>query len=134
MKRIFIYMVACLSIALMFTSCEKDEESFDETLLIGEWKGTEIIDKESHEMHYKYMADHNGITWDASADMAEEDGQGFTWSLDKSDLTHIHVVEIIGENPVEKTYKVTELTPTSLKYEESIQGVVTKYSYTKVTL
>ncbi|HNV52237.1 MAG TPA: hypothetical protein PKM28_05070, partial [Tenuifilaceae bacterium] len=65
MKKLILCLIACLSIALMFTSCEK-EESFDESLLIGEWKGIERILDEDHEMHYKYMGNHTGLMWDKS--------------------------------------------------------------------
>ena len=131
MKKLILCLIACLSIALMFTSCEK-EESCDESLLIGEWKGIERILDEDHEMHYKYMGNHTGLMWDKSADMTEEDGQAFNWTLDKSDLTQIHLFELSGGTNVTKVYTVTELTSTSLKYEERLPNSVVKYSYTKV--
>lgn len=132
MKKYFVCLIACLAISTVFTSCEKEEESFDETLLIGEWKGNETILGKLHEMHYKYTSDYKGLTWDVSADMTEEDGQKFTWALKKSELTQIHVVEIIGGQSVTKIYKVTELTASTLKYEETVEGKVVKYSYTKI--
>jgi len=128
MKKLIFCVIACLSISLIFTSCEK-EESFDESLLIGEWKGTEIIFGGNHEMHYKYVNDHTGLMWDKTDGMTELDGQAFTWSLDKSDLTQIHLFEQSGGNNVTKIYTVTELTATTLKYEDAF---AVKYSYTKV--
>ena len=131
MKKYLVCLIACLAISTVFTSCEKEEESFDETLLIGEWKGNETIVGKVHEMHYKYTSDFKGLTWDATEDMTEEDGQKFTWSLKKSELTHIHVMEIVDGQPITKIYKVTELTASTLKYEETVNGTVVKYSYTK---
>lgn len=132
MKKIIFCLIACLSITFVFTSCEKEEESFDESLLIGEWKGTERILGADHEMHYKYMGNYTGLMWDASEDMTELDGQAFNWTLDKSDLTQIHLFEQSGGSNVTKVYTVTELTSTSLKYEDRVANPVVKYSYTKV--
>ncbi|RPH33398.1 MAG: hypothetical protein EHM93_05460 [Bacteroidales bacterium] len=108
MKRIIICLFTCLSIALIFNSCKKDEESFDESLLIGKWQSGTVWEK--------YSADHKGGTWDTSDGVYEDDAQAFTWSLEKSDLTQIHIMEIGGNVP--KYYTVTELTSTTLKYKD----------------
>lgn len=93
--------------------------SFDETLLIGTWvSGTEF---------YKYKADGNGATWDESEDVKEEEALHFTWTLVKSDLTHIHIME--DGNKVPKSYTVTELSATTLKYKDDFGG---SYVFKKV--
>ncbi|MCB8964677.1 MAG: hypothetical protein H6536_06540 [Bacteroidales bacterium] len=132
MKRIFIYMIACLSIALMFTSCEKDEESFDETLLYGEWISMEYDSEEqkNHEVHYEYLSSKTGKTWDITEDVQYENASTFEWTLVKSDLTHIHIMEGGGQG-IPKSYTVTELTATTLKYEDRVANPVVKYSLTK---
>jgi hypothetical protein len=102
----------------MFNSCEEEEASFQESLLIGTWvSGTE---------HYKYLSNYEGKFWDTKDDVSEDEGQKFTWSLVQSELTHIHIVEMGGTVP--KVYTVTELTANSLKYKDSF-GVT--YSFTK---
>jgi len=119
MKKYIIFLVAFLSISFLFNACTKDE-SFDETLLIGKWvSGTE---------YYKYLPDHTGGTWDTSDNVTEAEAQPFTWTLDKSDLTHIHIMEIGGSVP--KHYTVTELTATTLKYKDDFNIA---HSYTKVS-
>lgn len=122
MKRIVFFLVACVSAAVLMTSCEKEDEFFDETLLYGKWvSGT---------VYYKYLSDGNGSTWDTSDDVTEAEAQSFTWTLVQSDLTHIHILET-GSADVPKQYKVTELTASTLKYTDEKGGVV--YSFTKVT-
>lgn len=112
-------IVVCVAIALIFNSCEK--ESFDEALLIGKWKmvgGTE---------YYKYLADHTGATWDPADDVTEEEAQTFTWSLNGSELTLIHNMEIKG---VPKVYTLTKLTSSTLEFKDSFSN---SYTYSKVT-
>lgn len=119
-KKTFFYLTACLVISLLAVSCEPTEESFDEALLIGKWQ--------SGTLFYKYLADGTGGTWDTSDDVTEAEAQAFTWTLVKSELTHIHVLEMGGSVP--KVYTITELTATSLKYEDEFGG---NFSFTKVS-
>lgn len=118
MKKLLHFGVATLLVALLLVSCEKDEETFDETLLYGTWNsGTE---------YYKYSSNGTGGTWDTADDMTEADAQAFTWSLDAADLTQIHIMEMGGT--VTKIYTVTELTSSTLKYKDQFDS----YSFTKV--
>ncbi len=107
-------------ISFLAVSCEPTEQSFDETLLIGKWQ--------SGTLYYKYLADGTGGTWDTADDVTEAEAQAFTWTLVKSELTHIHVLETGGSVP--KVYTVTELTSTSLKYKDDF-GV--NFSFTKIS-
>lgn len=118
MKRILFITIAVLLSSALFNSCTKEYE-FDETLLYGKWKqGT---------LYYKYLSDHTGATWDTSDDVTEEEAQAFTWTLVNSELMQIHIMEIGGEK-IPKSYNVTELTSTSLKYNDSFSS----YSFLKV--
>jgi len=119
-KKTIFYFTAFMIISFLSVSCEPEEESFDESLLIGKWK--------SGTLFYKYLSDGTGGTWDTGDDVTEAEAQAFTWTLVKSELTHIHLLEIGGSVP--KVYTVTELTSTSLKYEDDY-GV--NYSFTKVS-
>jgi hypothetical protein len=119
-KKTLFYLTACMVISFLAVSCEPTEESFDEALLIGKWQ--------SGTLFYKYLADGTGGTWDTSDDVTEAEAQLFTWTLVKSELTHIHVLEVGGAVP--KVYTVTELTATSLKYNDDF-GV--SFSFTKVS-
>lgn len=132
MKRIVFFLVACVSAAVLMTSCEKEDE-FDEMLLIGEWKGIEVFpnDKNSpnHVVHYKYFSDYRGYTWDVTEDVTEEDALPFRWTLVKSELSQFHIM--VSGPEIAKYYKVTELTASTLKYKDEKGGV--SYTYTKVT-
>jgi hypothetical protein len=119
-KKTFSYLTMVMVITLLAVSCEPIEESFDESLLVGKWQ--------SGTLFYKYLAGGTGSTWDTADDVSEAEAQAFSWTLVKSELTHIHVLEIGGSVP--KVYTVTELTSTSLKYEDDF-GV--KFSFTKVS-
>jgi len=117
MKKIIVCLIAIST--LMFSSCEPEQESFQESFLIGKWvSGT---------VYYKYLSNYKGTTWDTSDDVTEAEGQAFTWSLVQSELTHIHIMEVGGNVP--KVFTVTELTATSLKYKDSFGKT---YSFTKV--
>ena len=120
MKRTLLYLTLLTVISMFTVSCEPEEEiSFDQSLLIGKWK--------SGTLYYKYLAGGTGGTWDTADDVTEAEAQAFTWTLVKSDLTHVHIMEIGGSIP--KVYTVTELTATSLKYHDDF-GV--NFSFTKV--
>lgn len=119
MKRLSYLFLSFVLTVTLFNSCTSDMTVFDQTLLTGEWiSGTE---------HYKYTADGNGVTWDTADDVTEATGQKFTWTLVNSELTLNHILEIGGTVP--KTYTLTELTTTTLKYKDDFG---TAYSYTKV--
>ncbi len=119
-KKTLFYLTAYVVISIMAVSCEPTEESFDESLLIGKWQ--------SGTLFYKYLTDGTGGTWDTADDVTEAEAQAFTWTLVKSELTHIHILEMGGTVP--KVYTVTELTATSLKYEDDFGG---SFSFTKVS-
>jgi len=119
-KKSLLLLLPLLFIPFVFSSCELlDEGEFDESLLVGTWR--------SGTLHYKYFSNGTGGTWDTKDDVLESEAQAFTWTLQRSELIHIHVLEIGGSVP--KIYKVTALTATSLQYEDSFGK---KFSFTKV--
>lgn len=120
MKKTAFYFILCMAVSFLAVSCEPVEESFDESLLTGKWQ--------SGTLFYKYLANGTGTTWDTADDVTEAEGQLFTWTLVKAELTHIHVLEM-GGGGVPKIYTVTELTASSLKYHDDF-GV--NFSFTKV--
>jgi hypothetical protein len=118
-KKTFLYLTALMVLAFLASSCEPEEQSFDESLLIGKWQ--------SGTLFYKYLADGTGGTWDTIDDVTEAEAQPFTWTLVKSELTHIHILETGPSVP--KIYTVTELTATSLKYHDEFGA---NFSFTKI--
>ena len=112
----YLFLISVLLLCL--SSC--NPVGYDESLLYGKWvSGTE---------YYRYDFGGTGATWDTSDDVSEEEAQEFTWTLNGTELTHIHIMEMGGSVP--KTYTVTGLTSTTLQYKDYTDK---KFSYTKVT-
>ena len=86
MKKLFVSLMVCFSFSVLFNSCEVEDSFFDESLLIGKWASGTVF--------YKYLSDHTGKTWDTSDDVTEAEAQPFTWTLVKSELTHIHIMPL----------------------------------------
>lgn len=126
MKRFAYVLLACVLVACTFTSCDLGlggEIIEDETLIIGKWRsGTE---------YWRYDSDGYGATWDTADDVMEEEAQRFRWELSfsNSSLTHIHIIEITGEEQIPKVYTLTTLTETTLAYEDDYGN---SFSFTKV--
>lgn len=122
MKKSSFYVAVVAVMGLLFASCAPDEPSFEEELLFGKWQeiGTQV--------YYTYEQDYTGKTWDEADDVTEEEAQPFTWTLDKSDLTQIHIMQSGTKLP--KYYTVIELTASSLKYEDETGGK--EHSFKKV--
>lgn len=115
-------IVLIILISMFINSCKKTETeiSYDENLLIGKWVTEKTI-------FYKYNSDHNGLTWDTSDDVTENEAQKYTWNLNKAILTQTHIKEIGGNVP--KVYTITSLNSTSLVYKDDFGKVTT---FTKV--
>ena len=122
MKRLRIFTLLIIATLFFTTSCESDDtlsESFDSSLLVGKWqRSTEF---------YLYESNGDGKTWDTADDVSEDEAQPFTWTLVKSELTHIHIMQMGGNIP--KVYTVIELTATTLKYQDDYNKT---FSFTKV--
>lgn len=121
MKKI-IYLLSFSTFIFLMASCGENgsDTEFDKTLMYGKWQeGT---------LYEKYNSDGTGSTWDTSDDVTEEEAQAFEWTLEKAELTQIHLMEISGTR-IPKTYTVTSLTSTHLKYQDDYNVA---HSFTKV--
>lgn len=119
-KNLFVGLTFCCLLFLM-NSCDMfgGGEKFDKTLLPGTWvTGT---------LHEHYNAEGTGYTWDTADDVTEEEAQRFTWKLEGSTLTQIHIMEMGGNVP--KTYTVTKLNATTLAYHDNYGK---SYTFTKL--
>ena len=128
MKRTLYFLVSLLLISALFHSCKKEE--FDETLLIGTW-GTPSSPGTTGKagiLHYKFLSNHTGGSWDTADGLQESDAQLFEWRLEKSDLTIIHIMEM-GGGRVPEYFTVTQLTATTLKVKDDFNVNIT---FTKV--
>jgi hypothetical protein len=120
-RKPLFYLIMFIAVSFLAVSCEPVEKSFDESLLPGKWQ--------SGTLFYKYLSSGSGSTWDTSDDVTEAEGQAFTWTLVKSDFTHIHLYDN-GDAGIPKVYTVSELTATTLKYHDDF-GV--NSSFTKIS-
>ena len=118
MKKIFCFLILVLFGSVTFHSCTEEEVFFDETLLYGKWQ--------SGALFYVYSSNGNGKTWDEGEEVYESEAQSFTWTLEKANLLHIHIGEMGQKVP--KSYTVTELTVTTLRYRD---GYGKQFSFTK---
>jgi hypothetical protein len=113
MKRFALIFVSIAATVLSITSCSSDDDdvnpSFDETLIIGKWK--------SGTLYERYDLDYSGATWDTADDVTEAEAQNFTWTITKDQLEQIHIIENGGKVP--KVYTITNLTSTTLEYEDA---------------
>jgi len=122
MKRILSYLVFTVIISSIMFSCTEileEDEILNESFLIGKWQ--------SGTLFYKYLDDGTGGTWDTADDVQESEAQEFTWTLVNRELTQIHVLETGGTVP--KVYDITELTATTLIYEDDFGK---QFSFVKV--
>lgn len=109
-RKILFVGLIFMGLALFMNSCDLigGGETFDKTLLTGTWT--------SGTLHEHYNAAGTGYTWDTADDVTEAEAQIFTWTLEGSALTQIHVMEMGGKVP--KTYTVTKLNATTLAYHD----------------
>ncbi len=121
MKKILRKIAPLMFVATVatLTSCSDplaDVADFNESDLVGKWQ--------SHTLYEAYKADGTGYTWDTSDDVTEEEAQRFTWTLTEDNLVQIHKMEVGGDIPM--SYTITELTKSSMVYEDSY-GTVTSF-------
>lgn len=110
MKKVCGILLAVLSVMLLSTSCEP--MVFDQYDLVGVWENDDNAGE-----FWRYRSDLTGCTWDEGDDVLEDEAQEFTWTLEVRTLTQIHIIEITGGG-IPKVYTVTELTSSSLVYED----------------
>ncbi len=108
-----------------------NNDTFESSLLYGKWQEGTV-----YEHYYASPVDYvlstgdivkvNGITWDTSDDVGEDEGQAFNWTLDGATLTHEHISTFAT---VPKIYTITTLTSDRLTY---VDDYGTSHYYTKV--
>ena len=124
MKNLKLFLFAFIAVSatiISMSSCSKNETEigFDQTLLYGKWQENTLFEV--------YKADGTGYTWDINDDVTEQEAQPFTWTLEENVLTHIHIMEMGSDIP--KRYTVTNLTATTLTYEDDLGK---KHTFSKV--
>lgn len=127
-KTLFLSAMCLVAVVCLFSSCAPEEQSLDESLLIGKWQSGTLFETYAAEFE-TYAADHTGTTWYTADDVTEAEAQKFTWTLEKNILTQIHIMEMTGQGTVTKVYTVITLNATTLKYED---GFGNQKTFTKV--
>ena len=117
-KTLFLSAICLLAVVCLFSSCAPDDDNLDEALLIGKWQ--------SGTLYETYSSDHTYTTWDTDSSGEARKGE---WTLEKSTLTQIHIMEMTGEGTIPKVYAVLVLNATTLVYEDDY---VNKKTFTKV--
>ena len=121
MRKLKYVLYGCfLLLCLAFVSCGEKEKEFDSSLLPGKW---------NQGAYYEvYKSNGTGYTWDEADDVTEDEAKKMKWTLDKDELTQIHIMEIGGAE-IPKVYTVTELTSTTFKYKNNYGD---SYSFTRI--
>ena len=128
MKRKIILIIVLVALVAGFQSCI-ETPSFDADLLIGKWSRPSPFATPEYpgDEYYRYDEGGLGVTWDTSDDVAEEEAQKFTWSVNGSRLTLVHEIEMGGS--VTKIYTLSTLTFDKLIYKDEFGKV---YTFQKV--
>lgn len=129
MKKITRNIAVFILTTLIFGACI-DPVYFDPNLLIGKWSRPSpfATSENPGDEFFIYDEDGSGVTWDTADDVTELEAQTFTWTLNGSQLTQIHTIEMGGT--VTKIYTLTSLTETTLTYKDDF-GKVFSYSKTQ---
>lgn len=107
MKRILT--ITIILGTLFLCGCGNRQTVFDEALIIGRWAtGTEF---------WVYEDAGIGYTWDTADDVTEDEAQQYTWEMEGSRLTIMHIGEM-GE-VIPKDYTLKTLNSTTLEYEDN---------------
>ena len=132
MKKSTILFGVVAIVAMMMTSCQMEQPSFQEADLLGLWKdaGQEAFVRFTTEAadptgEYKY-----GREWNEDEGILESDlkpyGNGwFKYKLVQNDLKEIHLMDNSSAE-IPKVYIVLQLTEDVLKYKDD-RGVITTF-------
>ena len=103
---------------LILASCTNHDNNYRPSQLVGKW--VETVNGSQGTEYYRFDTGDSvmtGVTWDVADDVSEEEGQPFEWTLDKDQLTIVHIMEMGGRIP--KVYNVTKLTSSILTIKDN---------------
>lgn len=122
------FITPLVVLTFIIASCNPVETNFDQALLIGKWSRPYTDNNIPKIEYYRYDSNGSGVSWVPAEDVTEAEGQGFTWVLDKTNLTQIYIMQV-SQTKITKIYTVTKLTATTLVYKDDYGTV---YTFTKV--
>ncbi|MDR0419160.1 MAG: lipocalin family protein [Prevotellaceae bacterium] len=137
------FKIAMLFLAgglLIFTSCSKEDENVDSSLIIGKWELTSKTNDDSEIIGslwtYYDNSDNtfvhgNGQTYHYNLSESGDDGATgsytnyFDWSIDGNILTTVSK----GAVPVHHAYKINKLTPSEMKLTLEFAGGKSEFMF-----
>ena len=119
MKKL-LHLLFGLAFVLGISACgHRDPEvDFDKALLIGKWQEGTVFEHYYDTVFERVLPNGdtvqaNGVTWDESDDITEEEGQLFNWTLTGATLRQEHIGTFVI---VPMLYTVTSLNTNELVY------------------
>lgn len=129
MRRNNYLLIILLAVVVGFASCGESKQNFSSELLIGKWKRPVVAANGTTGFDcYRYDTGGNGVTWDTSEDVSENEAQAFTWVLNEDRLLITHIMENGGKVP--KSYTIKTLNATTLSY---VNNHGENFTFTKFT-
>lgn len=114
-RHIRVPLVLMMALALLAaTGCKKEKEHLNvpDSSVQGLWV------KSGTQEYWRYNSDHTGVTWDESDDISEsESNLRYTWEIRGGDELMMVSSGEMGNQFVPKTYTITEINSTTMKWE-----------------
>ncbi|MBP5678101.1 MAG: hypothetical protein J6W88_06365 [Bacteroidales bacterium] len=110
MKRVLFFAVL---MALAVCACQKDEHiNVNPSDLVGKWQRT------GTEEYWRINAANDGVTWDESQDISEEESNlTFTWDLDQDEITCLFS-GLVENKVVPKVYTIRSISGNNMTWRD----------------
>lgn len=112
-------VILFMGVFLLMTSCKKETPvTIDASLLPGKWL------HEGTEEYWRYYANGNGVTWDESEDISEEESNlTFQWTLSGDVLTHVFTGSS-GNQAVPKVFYVNYINGSIMQWTDDYGSTI----------
>ena len=112
-------VILFFGVFLLMTSCKKENPvTIDASLLPGKWL------HEGTEEYWRYYANGNGVTWDESEDISEEESNlTFQWTLSGDVLTHVFTGSS-GNQAVPKVFYVNYINGSIMQWTDDYGSTI----------
>lgn len=112
-------VILFMGVFLLMTSCKKENPvTIDASLLPGKWL------HEGTEEYWRYYANGNGVTWDESEDISEEESNlTFQWTLSGDVLTHVFTGSS-GNQAVPKVFYVNYINGSIMQWTDDYGSTI----------
>lgn len=112
-------VILFMGVFLLMTSCKKENPvTIDASLLPGKWL------HEGTEEYWRYYANGNGVTWDESEGISEEESNlTFQWTLSGDVLTHVFTGSS-GNQAVPKVFYVNYINGSIMQWTDDYGSTI----------